>query len=152
MVITDIIYRWSSPHIKNWWAKSSTKRAQKRLLKINFDYERILHFTKAKDDLIIFIVSAILESLPRIAACLFLPLLFMLPSVFFPGIKLFTSLDESRYYFPPTVILLYIFFALATIRLYKSSLTVRRVRNFDTYKLKTDKLKALLKEIADREL
>lgn len=138
-----------TPHIKNWWAKSSAGRARKRLVKINAEYEKVSRYFHSKEDLIIYISITALESLLRFGTGFLAPLVVDLYSSMFPKIRLFES-ELNNYYFLLFILSLsYFFCGRAIYNIFACSNIARKVMDFEKYEQKVNKLKQTLEKIAD---
>lgn len=147
-VIANLI----TPHIKNWWAKSSAFRAEKRLGKIESEHSKILFYNENKQDLIIYISKTILQSLTRLAISGLTPLFIILVNSMFPDVRLFDTESENYIALIFTLSISYTFFGIAFVKSIQCANIIQKVVNFDSYQIKTDQLKTSLTEIASREM
>lgn len=146
-VISNLI----TPYIKNWWAKSSVKRARKRIDKLNLEFEKISQYFNSKEDLIIYVSVTVLETLVRFLISSFASIIFVIFTTAFPNEKVFESDSSNLLLFLFAFLISYSFGVFAVFKAFKCSMITYKVIGFEKYKLRLEKLKDKLEQVATYE-
>lgn len=136
-----------TPHLKNWWGKSSIKRAEKRLAELESKENQLDTFIASKQELIVFLLREILN----------LILIFTYPIIMLL-IFLFMLATSAINELPPPVVrylLLTIFsgfYIWAVIKMVNCFKVIKNVENPDSFRLKIEKSKQVLKKVISSKI
>jgi O-antigen/teichoic acid export membrane protein len=131
-----------TPYIRDWFAKRSSKKAQKRIKEIEFEQGIVARYAESKEDLSLFLLGTILRVLVLFSLASGIALMGFLPNV--------TPLVPGALYGAGGMISA-LAYLLGITRGVSALGTLRKVENFNEYNAEVESLKSTLKQVASKQ-
>lgn len=140
-----------TPMVKDWWGKSSAKRAAKRIVRLEREYEKIANFKQSKNELFIEILEFVIFLIVTSFITLLIPLIFVVHIVFMTPedlqhLRPTTSIHIVRWFVSVEIYIALIWISLKTVRCLR---IMKNVRQFDNYKMKMEEKLETLRKITE---